>query len=226
MNILSSLLSFVLHLDTHLAEIIQNYGVLSYLFLFLIVFAETGLIVLPFLPGDSLLFAAGALSALGSLNYFGVMVLLMLAAILGDTANYWIGHFFGRKIVDNPRITLINQEHIDKTEAFYRKHGGKTIVLARFIPIIRTFAPFVAGVGKMDYGTFFFYNVIGGIVWVGSFTTAGYFFGNLPFVKDHFSLMVLAIVAISVVPVIIEYIRHRDVPSTPQKVLEKAVNKP
>jgi membrane-associated protein len=225
MNIITYLIDFILHLDKHLAEIIQAYGSLTYAILFMIVFAETGLVVMPFLPGDSLLFAAGALSALGSLHLPATLLILIAAAILGDSVNYWIGSIFGQKIVDNPHIKFINQEHIDKTEAFYKKHGGKTIILARFLPIIRTFAPFVAGVGKMDYQTFFIYNIVGAIIWVCSFTLAGYFFGNIPAVKEHFTIVVLAIVAISVLPIIIEYIKHRNTPSTPQKTLEKAVNK-
>lgn len=225
MSIIKLLLDFMLHLDTHLAEIIQAYGSLTYAILFGIIFSETGLIVLPFLPGDSLLFAAGALSALGSLHFFGVLILFIAAAILGDSVNYWIGNLFGQKIVDNPKITFINQEHIDKTEAFYKKHGGKTILLARFIPIVRTFAPFVAGVGKMEYRTFFFYNVVGGVLWVTPFMGAGYFFGNLPAVKEHFTVVVLAIVAISVLPILIEYYKQRNTPSTARKTLEKVVNK-
>ena len=225
MSLVLWLFDFVLHLDTHLAEIIQTYGILTYFILFLIVFAETGLVIVPFLPGDSLLFAAGALSALGSLNLPVVLLSLMAAAILGDSINYWIGSLFGQKIVDNPRITFINQEHIDKTEAFYRNYGGKTIILARFVPIIRTFAPFVARVGKMHYQTFVFYNVVGGIIWVGLFTLVGYFFGNLPTVKENFSLVILAIIVISAVPIIFEYIKQADTPSTPRKVLRKAVNK-
>jgi membrane-associated protein len=225
MNILAFFFDFILHLDKHLADIINSYGSLTYAILFFIIFAETGLIVMPFLPGDSLLFAVGALSAFGSLHIGAVLLLLGAAAILGDSVNYWIGSLFGQKIVDNPNIKFINQEHIDKTEAFYKKHGGKTIILARFIPIVRTFAPFVAGVGKMDYQTFFFYNVLGGVIWVGLFTLAGYFFGNLPFVKENFELVVFAIIGVSVVPVIVEYIKHKNTPSTPQKKLERAVNK-
>jgi len=225
MQILSFLIDFILHLDKHLAEIIAAYGSLTYLLLFAIVFAETGLVVFPFLPGDSLLFAAGALSALGSLHLWGVMLLLGAAAIIGDFVNYWIGNLFGKKIVDNPRITFINQEHIDKTEAFYKKYGGKAIILARFVPIVRTFAPFVAGVGKMDYQKFFFYNFIGGVSWVSLFTLAGYFFGNIPAVKEHFTVVVLAIVVISVMPIVIEYLKQRNTPSIPQQKLEQAVNK-
>jgi membrane-associated protein len=225
MNIISYLIDFILHLDTHLAEIIQAYGSMTYLILFLIVFAETGLVMFPFLPGDSLLFAAGTLSALGSFHLPTLLITLGVAAILGDSVNYWIGSLVGQKIVDNPKITFINQEHIDKTEAFYKKHGGKAIILARFVPIIRTFAPFVAGVGKMHYQTFFMYNVIGGIIWVGLFTLAGYFFGNIPFVRDHFELVIFGIIGVSVVPIIIEYIKNKNVPSTPQKTLERVVNK-
>ncbi len=226
MEIISGLVSFILHLDTHLAELISAYGPLTYLILFSIVFAETGLVVFPFLPGDSLLFASGALSALGSLNIWGVLALLMAAAVVGDSVNYWIGKFFGQKIVDNPRIKFINQDHINKTEAFYKKHGGKAIILARFVPIIRTFAPFVAGVGKMHYETFFLYNVIGGTVWVLGFTLAGYFFGNIPAVKENFSLVVFAIIGLSVLPIVFEYVKHKkESKGTSQKELEKSVNK-
>ncbi len=225
MNIISYLIDFILHLDTHLADIIQAYGSLTYAFLFFIVFAETGLVMFPFLPGDSLLFASGTLSALGSFNLPALLLILGVAAILGDSVNYWIGSLIGQKIVDNPKITFINQEHIDKTEAFYKKHGGKAIILARFVPIIRTFAPFVAGVGKMDYQTFFLYNVIGGILWVGLFTLAGYFFGNIEFVKHNFEIVIFAIIGISVIPIVYEYLKQRNTPSTPQKTLEKVVNK-
>jgi membrane-associated protein len=208
-----------------LAERLSAYGSWTYALLVGIVFAETGLVVLPFLPGDSLLFAVGALSALGSLHLSAVLILLITAAILGDFVNYWIGNLLGKKIVDNPNIKFINQEHIDKTEAFYKKHGGKAIILARFVPIVRTFAPFVAGVGKMDYKTFFIYNVIGGVSWVSAFTLAGYFFGNIPAVKENFTVVVLAIVVVSVVPIVYEYIKQRNTPSMPQKTLEKVVNK-
>lgn len=225
MHFFTYFFDFILHLDSHLTELIQAYGSLTYAILFAIIFAETGLVVMPFLPGDSLLFAAGALSALGSLHLPATIIILLAAAILGDSVNYWIGSLLGQKIVDNPKIAFINQEHIDKTEAFYKKHGGKTIILARFIPIIRTFAPFVAGVGKMHYETFIFYNIVGAVLWVTGFTMAGYFFGNLPAVKEHFTLVVFAIIGISVLPVVIEYIKQRNTPSTPQKTLEKVVNK-
>ncbi|MEK7533317.1 MAG: DedA family protein [Patescibacteria group bacterium] len=228
MDVLTSLLDIVLHLDTHLSDLVGQYGLLTYVILFLIVFAETGFVVTPFLPGDSLLFAAGAIASLGSLHVFMVMVLLIVAAVLGDTVNYWIGHFFGRKIVDNPRITIINQEHIDKTEQFYKKYGAKTIILARFVPIVRTFAPFVAGVGSMHYSTFILYNIVGGVAWVSIFTLLGYFFGNMEFIKENFHYAVFAIIGLSIVPMIYEYIQHKrnpDVPGIATKNLEKILNK-
>jgi len=191
-----------------LGELIATYGPWVYLFLFLIVFVETGLVFFPFLPGDSLLFAAGALAALGSLNLPLTLVLLCLAAIIGDTVNYWIGHFFGQKILAHPQIP-INQDHIAKTNAFFSKHGGKTIILARFVPIVRTFAPFVAGIGKMHYSTFISYNVVGGLTWVLLFTLAGYFFGNLPFFKHNFSLVIMVIIVLSVLPMLIHFIQDR-----------------
>ena len=163
MEIFPDIFNFIIHLDTHLGEIITRYGILSYAILFIVIFAETGLVFTPFSPGDSLLFVAGTFSAIGFFNIVGLLFLLWVAAFLGDTANYWIGHYFGQKLIDNPKIP-INQEHIDKTQKFYDKHGGKTISLARFIPIIRTFAPFVAGIGKMDYKKFIYYNVTGGFV--------------------------------------------------------------
>ncbi len=209
MEIITTVISFILHIDTHLGEIIGNYGTLSYLFLFLIVFAETGLVFVPFLPGDSLLFAAGAFAAIGSFNLFLILAILFVAAFLGDTANYWIGHFFGQKIIDNKNIPFINQKHIDETQEFYEKHGGKTIFLARFVPIVRTFAPFVAGVGKMHYGDFIKYNLAGGFVWVFGFTLLGYFFGNIEFVKHNFSVVVIAIVLLSVAPMVYEVIKSK-----------------
>lgn len=208
MEIVSGLISFILHIDVHLGELIANYGVLVYGILFGIVFLETGLVVTPFLPGDSLLFAAGAFAALGSLNPFVIFGLISLAAVLGDTVNYWIGHFFGNKILANPRIP-INQEHIDKTNEFFKKHGGKTIILARFMPFIRTFAPFVAGIGHMDYGKFISYNVVGGLLWVGLFTFVGYFFGNVEFVKHNFSIVIMVIILISVLPAVVEVVKHK-----------------
>ena len=209
MSILHTMIDFILHLDKHLLDIVSTYGTMTYAILFLIIFAETGLVVTPFLPGDSLLFATGALAAIGSLNIFFVLALLAVAAILGDTVNYWIGHFFGQKIIDNPNIPFINQKHIDKTNEFYAKHGGKTIVLARFVPIVRTFAPFVAGVGKMNYKKFIEYNIIGGVIWVCAFTLAGFFFGNIPAVKENFTIAVFVIILISIVPMIFEVIKAK-----------------
>jgi len=185
-----------------LGQIIASYGLITYIILFIIIFIETGLVFTPFLPGDSLLFAAGAFAALGSLNIVSILILLILAAILGDTCNYWIGHFFGEKLVANPKVP-INKEHIEETQKFFDKHGGKTIILARFVPIVRTFAPFVAGIGRMSYKHFISYNVIGGIAWVSIASLAGYFFGNIPFVKENFSLIIIVVVLISVLPMAI-----------------------
>lgn len=212
---ISIIIDFILHLDIHLVELVNRFGFLTYVILFGIVFAETGFIVTPFLPGDSLLFAAGSIAALGSLNVWVLMTLLFMAAILGDAVNYWVGNFFGQKIVDNPKIKFINQEHIDKTQQFYKKHGGKTIILARFIPIVRTFAPFVAGVGKMEYKRFTFYNVTGGFVWVFLFTLAGFFFGNLEFIQNNFHYAIFVIIALSLIPVIYEFIQHKRNPDAP-----------
>lgn len=228
MEFMKAFIDYVMHLDKNLAILVTQYGLLTYAILFTIVFAETGLVVLPFLPGDSLLFAAGAIAALGSLKISLVVLILMVAAIAGDTVNYWIGHFLGRKIVDNPHIKFINQEHIDKTEQFYKKYGAKTIILARFVPIVRTFAPFVAGVGKMDYKTFVTYNVIGGVLWVCLFSLAGFFFGNLPFIKENFHYAIFAIIGLSVLPMIYEYIQNKrnpDVPGIVTKNLPKIINK-
>ena len=211
MEFISYLIDLFLHLDKHLSQIIQNYGVWTYLLLFLVIFMETGFVVTPFLPGDSLLFAAGTFAspALGSsLNIFLLWALLCTAAILGDTINYWIGHFIGPKAFSG-EVRFLKKEYLDRTHEFYEKHGGKTIIIARFIPIIRTFAPFVAGIGAMNYGRFITYNVVGGVVWVTIFTFGGYYFGNLPFVKENFSLVVIAIIFISVVPMIFEFIKQR-----------------
>ncbi|MBU1127439.1 DedA family protein [Patescibacteria group bacterium] len=205
---ISEVINFILHIDAHLVEIVQNYGLFTYAILFLIIFAETGFVFTPFLPGDSLLFAAGAIAAIGNLNILVIWVILVFAAILGDTANYWIGHFFGKKILSK-NIPLIKKEHVDKTNKFYEKHGGKTIILARFIPIIRTFAPFVAGIGKMHYSKFLSYNVIGGILWISIFSFTGFFFGNIAFVKHNFSLVVIAIILISILPMILEIVKSK-----------------
>lgn len=228
MEFVNTVVAYVLHLDKNLTILVNQYGVLTYAILFTIIFAETGFVVLPFLPGDSLLFAAGAIAALGSLHVGFVLFTLVMAAVLGDTVNYWIGHYFGRKIVDHPKIKFINQEHIDKTEQFYKKYGGKTIILARFIPIIRTFAPFVAGVGKMHYSTFITYNVVGAVLWVSLFTSAGYFFGNLPVIKQNFHYVIFAIIGLSVLPMIYEYIqskRNPNVAGIATRNLPKIINK-
>ncbi len=208
MEIISELVDFILHLDVHLNTIIKNFGIWTYLLLFLIIFLETGVVVTPFLPGDSLLFAAGSFAALGSLNVFALFILLTLAAILGDTLNYWIGHFIGpRAFSGNTRF--LKKEYLDRTHEFYEKYGGKTIILARFIPIIRTFAPFVAGIGAMNYPHFFFYNVIGAVLWVSIFTFGGYFFGNLPIVRDNFTIVIMVIILISVLPGVFEFLREK-----------------
>lgn len=209
MHFLGSLVDFVLHVDVHLKEILENFGAWTYLILFLIVFCETGLVVTPFLPGDSLLFAAGTFAALGSLDPWWLMVLLSVAAIAGDTVNYWIGYRVGPQIFWRETRGFIKKEHLYRTQEFYQRHGGKTIVLARFVPIVRTFAPFVAGIGKMHYGRFLTYNVTGGLAWIVIFVVAGYFFGNLPFVRKRFTLVILAIIALSVLPMVVEYARHR-----------------
>jgi len=211
MAFLEFLIDLFLHLDEHLSQIIQNYGTWTYVILFLVIFMETGLVVTPFLPGDSLLFAAGTFAspALGSaLNIWVLWILLCAAAILGDTVNYWIGHYIGPKAF-NGEIRFLKKEYLDRTHEFYERHGGKTIILARFIPIIRTFAPFVAGVGEMSYGHFISYNVIGGIAWVTIFVWGGYFFGTLPFVQKNFSLVVIAIVLISILPALFEVAKEK-----------------
>jgi len=208
MQIVSELVDFILHLDVHLNAIIQNFGIWTYLILFLIIFLETGVVVTPFLPGDSLLFAAGSFAALGSLNVWVLFVTLTLAAILGDTLNYWIGHYIGPRAFSG-NVRFLKKVYIDRTHGFYERHGGKTIILARFIPIIRTFAPFVAGIGAMDYPRFFFFNVTGAILWVALFTFGGYFFGNLAFVQDNFTIVILAIIVISVLPGVFEFLRNK-----------------
>jgi len=207
MDILAFLIDVVLHLDRHLVVLIQDYGAWVYLILFLVIFAETGLVVTPFLPGDSLLFVAGTLAAAGGMDIGLLIVLLCIAAIAGDSVNYAIGKHVGQRLVNGGRF--VRQEHIDRTHAFFDKYGGKTIVIARFVPIVRTFAPFVAGIGKMAYGRFLTFNVAGGILWVVSLTVAGYFFGNLPVVKNNLSLVVIGIIIASIMPGVIEYIRHR-----------------
>ena len=206
-----ALFDFILHIDTHLDAIIRSYGTWTYAILFLIIFCETGLVVMPLLPGDSLLFAAGAFAARGSLDPIMLVLLLILAAIGGDTVNYWIGKALAPRLATG-RVKFIKEKHLAKTHAFYEKHGGKTIIMARFVPIVRTFAPFVAGVGAMEYGKFLTYNVVGGIVWVLLFVGAGYFFGNIPAVAHNFTLVIFAIIFISLLPPIIEFIRSRRKP--------------
>ena len=201
-------LDYFLHLDVYLAQAIQTYGSYTYLLLFVIVFCETGLVVTPILPGDSLLFAAGAFAALDTLNVGYLYLILAVAAILGDTVNYSVGHFLGREAFEKyPRI--FKKKYLDQTHAFFEKYGGKTIIYARFVPIVRTFAPFVAGAGTMTYVKFISYNVIGGLAWVAVCVFSGYFFGNLPFVKKNFSLVIIAIVLLSILPAVVEYLRHR-----------------
>ena len=201
---LASLIDFVLHIDQHLIELTQTYGLWIYAILFLIVFCETGLVVTPFLPGDSLLFAAGAVAALGGMNVHIAAALLLAAAVIGDAVNFAIGKYFGEKLFAKPDSRVFKREHLDKTHAFYEKYGGKTIILARFVPIVRTFAPFVAGMGNMHYGRFIRYNIIGALMWVGLLTYAGYFFGELPVVKNNFGLVVIGIIVVSVLPMAVE----------------------
>ena len=211
LDLIQYLIDLFLHLDEHLSLVIKTYGTWTYAILFLIIFMETGFVITPFLPGDSLLFAAGTFAspALGSpLNILVLWIMLCVAAVAGDTINYWIGHFIGPRAFSG-EIRFLKKEYLERTHEFYERHGGKTIVLARFIPIIRTFAPFVAGIGAMSYGRFLAYNVIGGVAWVTLFSLGGYFFGNLPFVKENFSLVVIAIILISVMPMVVEYIRGR-----------------
>lgn len=208
MSILINFFSEIMHIDKYLSLLIQQYGMLTYLILFLIVFMETGLVVTPFLPGDSMLFAAGAIAAMGDMNIFNLLIVVYIAAVLGDTVNYHIGKKLGNKILEKEDIRFINKEYLKKAQMFYEKHGATTIVLARFIPIIRTFAPFVAGIGEMNYSKFIPYNIIGGGVWVTLFLGGGYFFGNQPFIKEHFSYVLIAIILISILPAVIAIIKE------------------
>ncbi len=209
MVILNTLIDLVMHMDQHLDWIIRSYGVWTYAILFCIIFLETGLVVTPFLPGDSLLFAAGTFCALGSIDAAWILVSLSVAAIAGDTVNYWIGHATGPKAFTKEKSRFLNKKHLERTHQFYERYGGKTIILARFVPIIRTFAPFVAGIGSMTYSRFIVFNVVGGIAWVALFVSAGYFFGNIPFIKSHFTLVIMAIIVISILPGVIEFLRER-----------------
>lgn len=205
MEIVNSLL----HIDESLANVINLFGSFTYILLFLIIFAETGFVVTPFLPGDSLIFAAGTLAGSNYLNVIIVYISLLVAAILGDTVNYWIGHHLGVRAFSGKKSRIFKREYLDKTSEFYKKHGGKTIVLARFVPIVRTFAPFVAGIGKMHYGTFLLYNISGGFIWVTSLTFAGYFLGQIPFVKNNFEYVVIGIIIASLFPMLIEFARQK-----------------
>jgi len=211
MELIRFVVDFILHIDVHLAELVAQYGVWVYAILFLILFCETGLVVTPFLPGDSLLFVAGALAALpgNDLNVHTMVALMVVAAILGDAVNYTIGRLFGDKLFSNPNSKVFRRSYLDKTHAFYERHGGKSIILARFVPIVRTFAPFVAGMGKMSYRHFALYNVAGGLLWVLLFTYAGYLFGNFPVVQENLKLLIVAIILLSVLPGVIEVVRHR-----------------
>lgn len=213
MQVISFLIDFVLHMDRYLGQIVTDTGLWTYVILFVVIFIETGLVVTPFLPGDSILFAAGALiAAQGVLDIKVLYILMVIAAIAGDTANYWIGHYIGPRVF-HEKSRFLKKEYLDRTHAFYEKHGGKTILLARFIPIIRTFAPFVAGVGEMSYGHFLSYNAVGGIIWPALFLFGGYYFGNIPFIKEHFSLVVIAIVLISLVPAVVEVLKNKKKPA-------------
>ena len=209
MELVHWFVDFFLHLDQHLAEVIRSYGTWTYALLFAIVFLETGLVVTPFLPGDSLLFAAGSFAALGALDIRLLFLLLVGAAVLGDNVNYAVGHYLGPRVFHYQRSRFFNPDHLRKTHRFYERYGVKTIIIARFVPIVRTFSPFVAGIGAMSYLRFLAFDVVGGILWVGICTCAGYFFGNMPFVRKNFSLVIVAIVLVSILPALVEYLRHR-----------------
>ena len=209
MEFIKDVIDLFLHLDTHLQTVIQNYGTWTYVILFFIIFCETGLVVTPILPGDSLLFAAGAFAATGSLDLAWLLILLTVAAVLGDAVNYVIGHFMGPKVFSQPDSRFLKREYLDRTHQFYEKYGGKTIIIARFVPIVRTFAPFVAGVGSMTYAKFASYNITGGLLWVGVCVLAGYAFGNIPVVQENFTLVILGIIFVSILPGIIEFLRQR-----------------
>jgi membrane-associated protein len=207
MESIALLIDFIIHIDQHLHALCINYGIWVYAILFIIIFCETGLVVTPFLPGDSLLFAVGSLAAIGALNAAVGSILLMAAAIAGDTVNYWAGNYVGPRVFYEEHSRFLNKEYLHRTHAFYEKHGGKTIIIARFLPIIRTFAPFVAGIGEMTYSRFIAFNVVGGVLWVTAFVCGGYLFGNIPLIKNNFSLVILALVLIPGIPSVVEFIR-------------------
>jgi membrane-associated protein len=209
MGFIPRLIDIVLHVDRYLDVIIQDYGLLTYVLLFVVIFCETGLVVTPFLPGDSLLFAVGTFAARGSLDVVVILLVLGAAAVLGDTVNYWIGAVVGPKVFHEDKARFLNKRHLERTHEFYERYGGKTIVIARFVPIVRTFAPFVAGIGKMTYTHFLTYNVFGGLLWVLLFVLGGFYFGNIPVVQRNFSLVIIAIIVISVLPGVIEALRQR-----------------
>lgn len=219
MDAIKFLIDFILHIDEHLGELISNFGLETYIILFLIIFVETGVVIMPFLPGDSLIFAGAAFAAKGSLDIFILFFVVLAAAIIGDTVNYHIGKAFGNKLI-NWNNKIIKKEYIEKTYSFFERHGGKSIIIARFVPIIRTFAPFVAGIGKMRYLRFLSFNAIGALLWVSLFCIAGFFFGNIPFVKDNFSLVIFAIIFISLLPAIIGVIKGK-INSKKEKTEEK-----
>lgn len=215
-------INFFLHIDEHLADLINLLGPITYVILFGIIFAETGLVIAPFLPGDSLLFAAGALAGSGYLNVIILYILLLVAAIVGDSVNYWIGNKIGPRVFARENSRVFKKEYLEKTREFYAKHGGKTIILARFLPILRTFAPFVAGVGKMHYKTFLTYNVVGAFLWVTFFVFTGYFFGGLPIIQENFHYAVVIIVFLSLIPIVYEYLKYKKGPQLSKKQMEHA----
>lgn len=208
-ELLAQFFGIVLHLDQHLTVLIQTYGAWVYVILFLIIYCETGLVVTPFLPGDSLLFVAGALAATGALDVHGLFALLVLASFSGDNTNYWIGRYLGPRVFKRERSRLLNPAHIKRTQRFYEKHGGKTVILARFLPVIRTFAPFVAGIGRMTYSKFLFYSFSGSVFWIGFFIYGGYYFGNIPVVKNNLTLFILGIIVVSVLPGVVQFMRQK-----------------
>lgn len=209
MDLIMFFYDFIMHLDKHLAVIVSDYGTWTYVILFTIIFCETGLVVAPILPGDSLLFAAGAIASLGTLNSKMLFILLVIAAIAGDTVNYWVGKIMGPSVFKRENSRIFKKEYLDKTHNFYEKYGAKTIILARFVPIVRTFAPFVAGIGSMTYSRFLTYNVVGGIAWITLFFWGGFYFGNIPVIKNNFTVVIIAIIILSIMPGVIEYLRHK-----------------